>query len=314
MRKKRILVTGGSGFIGKNLVLKLANMGNKVTVLDIDKDELTKLRDHKNVNVIVGDVTKKKTYSYLPTDFEYIFHLAATVGVEYVSTHPFITMDTEIFGISNIVRFAIRCPNLKKVIYSSTSAIYGNIKTNKQTIESIGASHLSSYGGAKLLAEKYLSEMKHFFGINYLIVRYFNVYGRFQKEKMVIPLFFSQALSEKPIIVFGDGKQSRDFTYVEDALEATIKLADSRHLNGDIFNIGTGNSTRILDLAKEIKIITHSNSPIVLTKPPENRKEYEIERRVCNNKKLKDAINFSFNTTLHQGLKKTLYWIKNPDY
>jgi UDP-glucose 4-epimerase len=309
MRNEKILIIGGMGFLGKNLALSLAAK-NEVIIFDkyIDTSVVKKL---ERIKLIKGDI---RSYNFNRLfnreDISYVFHLAALVGVEKVSKRPSETINIELTGISNVLHSLKGC-SVKRFIYSSSSCVYGETNSKHDSIENGRLKPLGCYGCAKLLAEEALKEYSNTMGVNYSIIRYFNVYGRFQKSKMVVPRFFEQALNNRPITIYGDGTQTRDFTYIKDAVAATIRIAEHKNSKNDIFNVGTGRENSILQLTKLIKAISKSSSPIIFAEIPKPRTYYEVRRRVCNTNKLKKILGFECKTTLKAGLRLSLPYFKN---
>lgn len=301
----KILVTGGAGFIGSHLVKFLVNTGNEVVVLDnllrgnkIDKDifeKITFVKDDIRNYEVVNTVSKK---------CDYIFHFAAVLGVDIVADNPVETMDTEVIGMKNVVDAAL-LNNIKKVIYASTSGIYGHSAIERSVTETIQVDPRTSYAMAKRYNEIYLKAAYEEKGLNSISVRFFNVYGSKQDNRMVVPRFFEQALRNEPLTVFGNGHQTRDFTYIDDTIKACLLLTEK--VNGcEIFNVANENESNIYDLAVLIKEITNSKSEIILVDAPKKRYDYEVERRFGSSQKLLNAVGFKPNTKLRDGLKEIL--------
>lgn len=280
MKNKKILVTGGAGFIGRNLVRKLSH-NNDTIVLDLKKST--------HQQSIIADVRKTDWFAKVGT-VDYIFHLAAIVGVDYVSQHPDETVDTELKGINNVITFA-RQYDVAKIIYASTSGVYET------------ADHPTCYNTAKLDAENLLKSS----GIDHAIVRFFNIYGKYQDKKMVIPRFVDAALKNEPLFVFDDGLQTRDFTYITDTVNAAIHLAAKET---GTFDLGTGHETTIIDLAKTIIDLAGSNSKIILKKPNKLRQPFEVRQRRADTT-LINNLGISCNTSLQTGLTELLKFLNN---
>ena len=299
-----ILITGGSGFIGSNLSLELAK--NKKVVI-LDKDE--PIVSHDNISFIKGDV--RNEFPRLK-EIHHLFHMASVVGVDYVALHPLETIETEVLGMIKAVEFA-RKNDVKKIVYSSSSSIYGDYCINQKTSEISKPSPISAYGKAKLLAESCLAQVKGQYGIDYTILRYFNVYGRFQKEKMVVSKFISSALRNQPLTIYGKGNQTRDFTFIDDVIKSTINLMDDKNANSKVINVGCGNEVSIISMAKMIlESISRSTSKIVYNDVPHIRKEYEVSRRFCDCKKLND-LGYYCNTDIKKGIKETIKWMQKEN-
>lgn len=298
----KILVTGGAGFIGSHLVKRLVEDGHEVVVLDvllrgnkIDKNIMDQ------IHFVNGDVKDKETVFELSKGCDYIYHFAAVLGVDVVADNPVETMDTEVVGMQNIANAALN-HKVEKVIYASTSGIYGHSAIQQSVTETIQVDPRTSYAIAKRYNEIYLGAMNEEKGLKSISLRFFNVYGTKQDNRMVVPRFFEQAINNNPITVFGDGNQTRDFTYIDDTIEACIKL--TKEVDGcEIFNIANEKEKNIQTLAELIKDIVQSDSEIINLDAPKKRYDYEVERRFGSSEKLYNAINFKPNKDLREGLE-----------
>jgi len=304
---KKILVTGGLGFIGKNLIESLPN-SCEITILDIRKPKSYELDwiNKFNIKLITSDIVNEKWIDYVD-NVDFIFHFAAKVGVDYVSNHRSETVQTEIIGMYNVLKFIEK--NLasghvfNKIIFSSTSSVYGRINLIEESKESRKLKPREDYAKAKVVAESYLKSFCKKNNIKYSIFRLFNIYGAYQKKEMVVQKFIQLALKNSDIVVYDNGNQTRDFTYVEDVVHI-LKLSILNDIfNNDVFNIGRGVLVKIKDLALKIIELTNSESKIIYRPTPNNRKDFEVVNRVANNVKLKTKININFKN-LNYGLKK----------
>ena len=297
----RILVTGGAGFIGSNLTKRLVKEGHSLVVLDsllrgnkLDKDTYSKIQ------FIKGDVRDLAIVKEASKNCDVIFHFAAVLGVDIVADNPVETMDVEVIGTRNIVE-AATLNNVKKIMYASTSGIYGHSAFENVLTEEIMVDPKTSYAMAKRYNEIYLASHHQERGLNVTSLRFFNVYGSTQDNRMVVPLFFEQAMENKNITVFGSGEQTRDFTYIDDTVEACVRLMDV--MGCKIVNIANEAEWTISELAKQIKEITHSQSDIKFLEAPKKRYDYEVERRVGSSDKLMELTNYKPKTSLREGLE-----------
>lgn len=297
----KILITGGAGFIGSNLTKRLVNEGHEVVVLDsllrgnkIDKDTFSKIQ------FIKADVRDFEVVLQASKNCDLIFHFAAVLGVDIVADNPVETMDVEVIGTRNVVLSA-EINNVKKIMYASTSGIYGHSAIENALTEEVLVDPRTSYAMAKRYNEIYLASHHQEKGIDVVSLRFFNVYGSNQDNRMVVPLFFEQAMANEAITVFGSGKQTRDFTYIDDTVEACVRLIPVKGCH--IVNIANEAEWCIDDLAVHIKGITNSNSQITFLEAPKKRYDYEVERRVGSSEKLFGLTNYKPNTTLPEGLK-----------
>jgi len=271
----RILITGGAGFIGSHLAEALVDKGNQVSVIDDlstgNIENITHLKRHKNFKFHLGSILKGNLVERLVRDSDMVYHLAAAVGVKYIVENPMESIEVNVKGTEIVLEKANKCGK-KKVMIASTSEIYGKdrpgIKSFKETDDRVlGATTISrwSYSCSKALDEflalAYYREKR----LPISIVRYFNTCGPRQTGRygMVIPRFVKQALMNKPITVYGDGRQTRCFSHVQDTVKATIGLANNTKALGDVFNIGNPQSISINNLALKIKKLINSKSKII---------------------------------------------------
>jgi UDP-glucose 4-epimerase len=301
----RVLVTGGAGFIGSHLTERLVTEGNEVVVVDtllrgnkIPREIFKQIRFHQ------ADVRDAAAMDDLSKGCDAIYHFAAVLGVDIVADNPVETMEVETIGTRNIAHAAIK-NDVPKLLYASTSGIYGHSAMEKAVDEDVMVDPRTSYAMAKRYNEIYLAALNEEKGLDTISLRFFNVYGPRQDNRMVIPRFIEQALAGKDITVFGNGKQTRDFTYIDDTIEACMRLTLLKK-GSDVFNISNENEGCIEELAFQIKKLTNSASAIKYIEAPRKRYDYEVERRVGSSKKLFDAVGYKPNTTLEEGLQKIL--------
>ena len=298
----KILITGGAGFIGNHLVSYLVNQGNEVIVLDnLLRGNKIEANYFSRIRFVEGDVKNEKLVEELSKGCDQIYHLAAILGVDIVADFPMETMETEVIGTRNVVNAALK-NNVKKVIYASTSGVYGHTAIERSVDEEIMIDPRTSYAMAKRYNEIYLKAVYEEKGLESLSLRFFNVYGSRQDQRMVIPRFFEQALKNDPITVFGNGKQTRDFTSVEETIKSMVLLAE-KSTGAEIFNIANETEMTILELAHFIKVITNSKAEVKLVSSPQKRYDYEVERRVGSSDKLYKLAGFKPATDIKIGLK-----------
>ncbi len=298
----KILITGGAGFIGSNLAKRLVKDGHEVVVLDnlLRGNKLDK-STFDQIKFIQGDVRDYETVKNVSRGCDLIFHFAAVLGVDVVADNPVETMDVEVIGTRNVV-IAAEANNVKKIMYASTSGIYGHSAIENALTEEVLVDPRTSYAMAKRYNEIYLASHNEEKGMDVVSLRFFNVYGENQDNRMVIPRFFEQAIAGRDITVFGTGKQTRDFTFIDDTVEACVRLMSVKGCH--IINIANEAEWCIKDVAVRIKDITKSNSKIVYLDAPKKRYDYEVERRVGSSEKLMQLTGFKPETTLDAGLDK----------
>lgn len=301
MTNKKILITGGAGFIGSYLVDSLLNSRWQITVLD-NLSMGNKICPHsfQKIQFIQGDVRDLDTVMHAAQNVDIIIHFAAIVGVDEVINRESATIEIETIGTHNIVKAAKNFGS-KKIIYASSSAVYG--KGNQGISKEENDLHLENgYAIAKRLNELYLNALTKEEGISTNSLRFFNVYGVRQDDRMVVPRFFQQAMTNEPIEVFGNGEQTRDFTHVSDVIKIITNLIQNPNING-IYNVSRGIETPIVQLAQMIKEVTRSNSEIALLYFPKKRNAYKVNKRVGCTEKIYQHINLKPEILLEEGLK-----------
>ena len=305
----KILITGGAGFIGSNLTKRLVSEGHDVVVLDsllrgnkLDKDTFGK------IDFIKGDVRDAELVTQAAKGCDLIFHFAAVLGVDIVADNPVETMDVEVIGTRNVV-MAAELNGINRILYASTSGIYGHSAIEDVALnEDVLVDPRTSYAMAKRYNEIYLASHHEEKGLNAISLRFFNVYGHNQDTRMVVPLFFEQAMNGEALTVFGSGKQTRDFTYIDDTVEACVRLMNIK--GSHIVNIANEKEWCIDDLAHLIIETTNSNSQIKFIEAPKKRYDYEVERRVGSSDKLMQLTGFKPRVELRDGLEMIYQTLK----
>jgi len=319
----KILVTGGAGFIGSHLVDALLSWGHEVIALDNlfirdNEDNLSQAKGNKNFHFVVGDILNKELVEKLVEKSELIFHLAAIVGVKYVVDNPLLTIRVNVEGTLNILSSAHKYK--RKVVIASSSEVYGRncrVPLGERASRVLGPTWIPRwcYSAAKALDE-HLAFAYHQNGLPVSCVRYFNIYGPRINSLgygTVIANFIRQALKGEPLTVHGDGKQTRSFTYVSDAVEGTILAGMKDEAIGNVFNIGSPlDEISINELAVLIKKLTNSSSPIIHI-PYEDyygSKHEDVPRRCPNINKARKYLGFEPKVRLEEGLVKTIKWCR----
>jgi len=307
-KSQSALVTGGAGFIGSQLVEDLVSRNHNVSVLDNFSSKQPK-RSGAGFQVVEGDVTDLKTVMGVTNAVDVVYHLAAVLGVEYAHQHPTETLEVEIMGTRNILE-AMRKNDVKMIVYGSSSEVYGE-PTSLPIAERDRTAPKSTYGVAKLAGEKYCEAYRRMYGIEYVILRYFNVYGPRQDDRFVIPRFIRAALQGAPLEIYGDGNQIRDFTFVKDAVRLTLMATQTSRAKGQTLNVGTGVATKASDLAKLILDLTGSNSSIVQRDFDESNRPREIEifNRLADINRARQLA-YEPQTSIRDGIAATIKWFE----
>ena len=269
---RRVLVTGGGGFIGSNLVRALLERGDEVRVLDNfstgNRRNLQEIAE--DVEIVEGELRSYERVHAAVRGVEVVFHQGALPSVPRSVQDPLTTSAVNVEGTLNVL-LAARDEGIRRVVFASSSSVYGNSGTLPR-VESTPADPISPYAVSKLAAERYCVGFDRVYGLETVALRYFNVFGPRQdptsQYAAVVPRFISAVAEGRPVTVYGDGTQSRDFTYVANVVAANVLAADAPDARGHVINVATGRSATVNDLADTIGA--------VLDRPVE--KEYLRER------------------------------------
>jgi len=300
----RVLVTGGAGFIGSNLVRALVERGDSVRVLDNfstgNRGNLVEL----DVEVIEGELRSYERVHNAVRGVEVVFHLGALGSVPRSVQDPLTSGAVNVEGTLNVL-LAARDEGVRRVVYSSSSSIYGSAGDLPRT-EPMAPDPISPYGVAKLAAERYcVSFSRVYESFESVVLRYFNVFGPrqspFSQYAAVVPRFISAIAAGEPITIEGDGEQSRDFTYVSNVVEATIAAAEAPGTSGRIFNVASGSPASVNQVADAIGRI--------LGKPVERRqappRAGDIRDSWADVSAAREALGYETTVGLEEGLRLT---------
>lgn len=317
----KILVTGGAGFIGSHLCDLLISRGEEVHVIDDlstgSLENIAHLNNNPRFQYCIDTILNVPVMEQLITDCDCIVHLAAAVGVKYVLENPLSSIETNILGTETALKLANRYK--KKILVASTSEVYGKhthapLKEDDNLIYGPPSTMRWSYAASKLVDEFTALAYHRTKKLDTIIIRCFNTIGPRQTGLygMVVPRFIQQALRDEPITVFGDGKQTRTFTFINDVVEAVYKLINCEQGAGEVVNIGGTEEISIADLAIKIKDLVESSSEIVFI--PYDKaygKDFEdMMRRVPSVEKLHSLVGFVPKTTLEKILKNTIEYFR----
>jgi UDP-glucose 4-epimerase len=308
LENSRVLVTGGAGFVGSNLVKRLMRGGARVTVLDdLFTGRLENL-PRQGFEFVEGSVCDPKLVERLVGEAEVVFHAAAR-NIVVSTKNPREDFETNIGGTLNIL-LAAKATNgkVKRVLYTSSTSVYGNpryLPINEDDHLSL----LTPYAVSKLGGENYCMAFFESYGLPTAAVRYSNVFGPGQDPANpycgVVAKFIESLFEGKPPVIHGDGNQTRDFTYIDDAVEATVMAAQSDRALGEVFNVGTGVETSVNELARVLGRIVGVDAEPQHT----NRRDIDnIRRRVVNIEKSRRTLRWSPSVTLETGLRNTVAW------
>ncbi len=312
---KSFLVTGGAGFIGSNIVEYLVKYGaGKIVVLDNlatgFKENLKNFIDLPNFTFIEGDICDPNTCSKACKGIDYIFHQAALGSVPRSVKNPIATNKVNVEGFMNIL-LAARDNNVKRVVYASSSSVYGDNKDFPKVEEKTG-NPLSPYAVSKKANELYGDVFNKVYGIEIIGLRYFNIFGPRQNPAgeyaAALPLFMQAILNNEAPFINGDGEQSRDFTFIENAVQANIKamFCDSKNAMGKVYNIAVGEKISINKLFNTLKKIAGSD---ITAKHRENRPG-DIRDSLADISKAKKDLGYDPQFKVEKGLEITFNWFK----
>jgi len=304
----RALVTGGAGFIGSHLVDRLMKDGFEVTVLDnFTTGTLENLRSYiskDEFHIVKGEVQNRAEVKRVMEDVDYVFHLAAIVSVKFSVKNPALVDKVNVDGTLNVLEESLNL-DLKKFVYLSSCAVYGNPKY-LPIDEEHPTMPLSPYGVSKLAAEYYCKVFYEIYGLKTVCLRLFNVYGLRQRSGPyggVISKFIKCLRQRKPPVIFGDGKQTRDFIHVKDVVDAILSASRTERCNGEVINVGSGKETSINELAELLIRIFGFRD----VKPKYvEAKPGEIKRSCANSTKAKKILGFKPKISLKEGLGRLI--------
>lgn len=302
----RILVTGGAGFIASDLALKLAtDPKNEVVVVDdLLTGDMAKIpvEGRPNLQVIKSDVNRFEDISsiFYAYRFDHVFHYAAVVGVKRTIENP-VAVLRDVDGIRNILDLS-KNTGVKRVIYSSSSEVYGEPVEIPQNEQTTPLNSKLPYAIVKNLGEAFLRSYHKEYGLDYTIFRFFNTYGPKQSRDFVVSKFIRAALKGEDITVYGDGKQTRTFCYIDDNVDACLNAYYMGEVMNDVVNIGSDVELTILDLAKLIIDVTGSSSKVVHLPPLE---EGDMTRRMPDITRMRKLLGRE-PLPLRDGLKRVL--------
>ena len=305
---KRVLVTGGAGFIGSHLCKRLLNEGNDVLCLDNfftgSKRNIVELLDRKNFELLRHDVTQP-----VLLEIDQIYHFACPASPVHYQYNPVKTIKTNVMGTINMLGLAKRVR--ARVMLASTSEVYGDPKVHPQTedywghVNPIGIR--SCYDEGKRVAETLMMDYHRQNKVDIKIIRIFNTYGpnMAPNDGRVVSNFIMQALKNEEITIYGEGNQTRSFCYIDDLIEGTIRMMNSNNFTGPV-NIGNPHEFTIIDLAKKVKKMTGSKSKIKFQPlPPDDPIQRQPDITLIKNK-----LGWQPKVSLDEGLKNTIAYFE----
>lgn len=303
------MVTGGAGFIGSHIIQRLLQQKHDVICLDnfdpyynpaLKLQNIVKFQSDSHFKLIKGDILDKKIIKSVLTDVEYIFHEAAQSGVRISVDNAMKSHEKNATGTLTILETA-RHFNVKKIINASSSSVYGKVEYLPFD-EKHPTVPVSPYGVSKLMTEHYCRVYEELFGLKSVSLRYFTVYGPGMRPDLAINIFTHKALKNQPIVIFGDGNKTRDFTYVDDIVDANMLAMKN---GSGVYNVGGGHRVTITDLAEKIIEITNSSSKIIYNDPVPG----DALHTFANTELIRKDLGWNPKTDLDGGLTRYTEWV-----
>ncbi|WP_428910834.1 NAD-dependent epimerase/dehydratase family protein [Niallia sp. Krafla_26] len=314
MKLGKVVVTGGAGFLGSQLVRRLLPLSDHIFIIDdLSTGNRSAVPQSERITFYEESITNEKILEEVLPKVDYIFHFACknlVLSVENLNDD----FETNLYGGFLLLQKAQEyCKGLKRFVYASTTSIYSQA-TILPTPESYYDIKLP-YAASKFSMEHYCHVYYQMYRLPVTILRFSNVYGPGQLAANpycgVVAKFFEAAMNQKPMIIFGDGSQTRDFTYVEDAMDAVLLAAVAEKAVGTVYNVGTGMETSVLDLAKEVqKASGHKDLPLQFEP---KRKVDVVQRRSIGTEKIFTELNWRNKHSIAEGIAKTYSWLKGEE-
>ncbi|MNI32687.1 UDP-glucose 4-epimerase [compost metagenome] len=309
-----ILVTGGTGFIGRWVVGRLLRDGHKVWVIDnlanSSLENVNEFLDNKNLQMVkIMDLKDREPLHGLfrETTFELCYHLAASINVQDSIDDPETTFNNDTVATFYLLEECRR--QQVKIVFMSTCMVYARASDEHGIDEQSPIKPASPYAGAKIAAENMVLSYFFAYGLPAVVVRPFNTYGPFQRtggEGGVVAIFIHNKLKGEPLNIYGEGTQSRDLLYVADCADFVVEAGYSDQLNGEIVNAGTGKDISINQLAELI-----SKEQVPIHHIPHIHPQSEIQKLLCNFQKAEKTLSWTPKVTIEEGIKQTEKWIQS---
>lgn len=299
---KTYLVTGGAGFIGSHIIRELVRSGERVRCLDNAVGScLENLRDvQDDVDWFYGDIRNKHCAMEALDGVDYVLHQAALPSVNRSIDVPDLTNDVNVSGTLNLLMGA-RDAGVRRFVYASSSSVYGNTEQLSKS-EDMSPCPVSPYAVSKYAGELYCKSFYGIYGLPIVILRYFNVFGPGQKQRTqyssVIANFLAAVLDRTPVVIYGDGKQTRDFTYVQNVVDANLLACSVDGIEGEVFNIASGVETSVNELLDLVNELSNCNLEVKY----EPKRRGDVLHSVASIEKAKRLLGYNPSVSLRMGL------------
>jgi nucleoside-diphosphate-sugar epimerase len=306
----RYLVTGGAGFIGSNTVDELVRRGHSVVVLDdLSSGKEENLAEIRNkITIIKGSITDIEVVRKAMHEAECVLHLAARTSVPRSVKDPIETNKINIDGTLNVL-VAAKEMKVKRVVFAGSSAAYGETPTLPK-IETMEPLPVSPYGVTKYVGELYCQTFGRCYGLENVALRYFNIFGPRQDPSSpysgVLAKFCAAFLEDSQPVVFGDGEQTRDFTYVDNAVQANLLACEAPNVSGKVFNVGVGGRVSLNEVLRELRKITGKNLEAKYEPP----RDGDIRDSQADISQAREFLGYQPNVTFEEGLARTFEWYR----
>ena len=309
LNAQKFMVTGGAGFIGSHLVDRLIKMNNQVIVYD-NFDEYyagkeNNIQNHlcdPNFTLIKADILDYDTLHKAMNKVNVVFHLAAQAGVRYSTENPLKTNTVNTTGTLNVLK-AAKQNGIKKIVFASSSSVYG-VPQYMPVDEKHPTNPVSIYGASKLAAEKYCQIL----GLQIIMLRYHTVYGPRQRPDMAIHKWTRLLFQNKPPIIYGDGQQTRDFTYIDDIIDGTLKSAETEGVEKEIFNLGSGSNVSVNTVVQLLLELTDKTDIEPIYTPPNLG---DVSHTYADISKAKKFLGYIPRMTFETGIQLYVKWFKS---
>ncbi|TFF97907.1 MAG: NAD-dependent epimerase/dehydratase family protein [Promethearchaeota archaeon] len=313
IKNKNILITGGAGFIGSNLFEELIKFNNYLIVIDNFNDyykgkeeqfnDLTKnYKKDEDYKLIQGNLVKDSTYDQIKDRIDIIFHLAAQPGVRYSIENAAEVSHNNITSTIKIFEYAMK-NEVSKIIYASSSSVYGNPEYTPVD-ENHPKNPISPYAVSKLTGEIYADYYYREYSLPVITHRFYTVYGPRGRPDMAIRKFFDKMIHNEEILIYGDGEQIRDFTYISDILNGLILSAEKKKANGEVFNLGCSSPISVNKLVDKMYKIVGKSKKIKYV----SKKKGDVEITHSDISKAKKILDYFPEINIDEGLKRTYNW------
>jgi len=310
----KVVITGGAGFIGSHIAAEVAKEYEVVIIDNLDdyyspdlkRRNLEILLANPNVRFVEGDITDTALLRrVIDSDVEFVYHEAAQAGVRISVENPFKPNNVNVLGTLNVLKASLDA-GVKRVINASSSSVYGKVKYLPFD-EAHPTMPVSPYGVSKLAAEHYCRVFYEVYGLPTVSLRYFTVYGPRMRPDLAISIFTRKMLANEPITVYGDGEQTRDFTYIDDIVRVNRKLLETSAADGHAMNVGGGHRITVNDLIAHLREITGSESEVVYS----DKQKGDAEHTLADVELAQELVGYRPEVSIRDGLGRFVEWYRS---